>query len=207
MTIYPREKIVITLLVVSSFFTPQIIQAETLTITPLYGYRISDTLAKTTIFGESIKPDESTTLGFILGIDKNSATQYEFLFSSQDTRLRTNTLTPNPTLDVTVDYYHLGGTNVYSGAKLKPFVSGGLGVTHISPGDNLSSETKLSFSIGGGVKVPLSHQVGLRFEGRGFGTVVNSNSSIFCSSGGCSANFSGNKYLQFEAFMGVSIAF
>ena len=199
-------KLVTAFLVVSSVFVSQPLQANDFDITPLYGYRISDSLAKTTVFGESIKPEETTTIGFVLGIDKNSASQYEFLFSSQDTRLVTNTLVPTPTLGLTIDYYHFGGTTIFKGGDLKPFVSGGLGVTHISPDGNLSSETKFSLSIGGGIKVPLSHQIGLRFEGRGFGTVVNSSSGIFCS-GGCSASFSGDMYLQFEAFMGVSVAF
>lgn len=163
-------------------------------------------MAKTTTFGETIKPEETTTIGFILGVDKNPTTQYEFLFSSQDTRLTISTLTPT-TFGLTIDYYHFGGTTVYKSGRLRPFVSGGLGVTHLNPDGNLSSETRFSLSLGGGIKVPLSHQVDLRFEGRGFGTVVNSNSSILCSNGGCSAGFAGSLYLQFEAFMGVSIAF
>ena len=180
-------------------------QANSFEITPLLGYNFGDTLAKTTS-GESIKPVASTSLGFIVGFNRDASSQYEFLYSHQDTELRSNSLTPGPTIDLTVDYYHIGGTTLYKSGNLRPFVSGAMGITHLSPGANLSSETRLSFSIGGGVKVPLSERIGLRFEGRGYGTVFDSSAAIFCS-GGCVARFSGSVYLQFEAMAGVIIAF
>jgi opacity protein-like surface antigen len=95
----------------------------------------------------------------------------------------------------------------YDYDKLHPFVSGGLGATHISPANNdFSSETKFSLSIGGGLKFPLSQNIGLRLEARGYGTVVSSGGTILCS-GGCIAKFTGSLFMQFEASAGLSIAF
>ena len=53
--------------------------------------------------------------------------------------------------------YHLGS----AGARLRPFVFGGIGATFFSA-DELDSETKLSFGLGAGVKYFRWNAVGLR---------------------------------------------
>ena len=131
-------------------------------------------------------------------------TNYDFLFSRQSTELQTTT---GANESLRIDYYQIGGTVFYPQDKLLPFVTGGLGATHISPAnDAFSSTTKFSLSVGGGLKFPLSQNIGLRLEARGYGTVVSSGGTILCS-GGCVAKFSGSLFMQFEASAGLSIAF
>lgn len=176
--------------------------AQDYEITPYIGWRTSSSLEDAET-GETIDLKETDSFGIILSMKKNLDTNYDFLFSRQNTELKSSTVTES----LRIDYYHLGGTVFYDYDKLHPFVSGGLGATHISPAnDAFSSETKFSLSVGGGLKFPLTQNVGLRLEARGYGTVVSSGGTILCS-GGCVAKFTGSLFMQFEALAGLSIAF
>ena len=176
--------------------------AQDYEITPLIGWRTSNSLEDVNT-GATIDLDETRSYGVILSMKKSSDTNYDFLFSRQNTKLQSTSITES----LRIDYYQLGGTVFYDYDKLHPFVTGGLGATHISPAnDDFSSETKFSLSVGGGLKVPLTQNMGLRLEARGYGTVVSSGGTILCS-GGCVAKFTGSLFMQFEASAGLSIAF
>jgi len=85
-------------------------------------------------------------------------------------------------------------------------VAGGLGLTYLDP-EKGNSETEFSFSLGVGIKLMLSEWIGLRFEGRGFGTFTDGNGAVFCSNGYCAAARSGDMFWQFSAFSGLILAF
>jgi len=179
--------------------------AQDYEITPFIGWRTSSSLEEVDT-GASIDLDETSSFGIILSMKKDLDTNYDFLFSRQSTELQSST-TPSNTESLRIDYYQIGGTVFYDYDKFNPFVTGGLGATHISPAnDNFSSETKFSLSVGGGLKFPLSQNAALRLEARGYGTVVDSGGTILCS-GGCVAKFTGSLFMQFEASAGLSIAF
>lgn len=183
-------------------FTPAI--AQDYEFTPFIGWRTSSSLEEVNT-GATIDVKETDSFGFLLSLKKDAKTNYDFLFSRQSTELQSTT--SSNTESLRIDYYQIGGTVFYDYDKLIPFVTGGLGATHISPANNdFSSETKFSLSVGGGLKFPLSRNIGLRLEARGYGTVVDSGGSILCS-GGCVAQFSGSLFMQFEASAGLSIAF
>ena len=173
-------------------------------LTPYAGWRTSSDLEEEST-NATINLDETSSYGLILSAKKDARTNYDLLYSEQDTDLR---LTSGQTEELTIRYLHLGGTVFYKEDKLWPFVSGGLGATHISPANSaFSSETKFSFSVGGGVLVPFQESVGLRLEARGYGTVVDSETSILCSGGACFAHFTGSLFWQVELLAGLSFAF
>ena len=179
--------------------------AQDYEITPFVGWRTSSSLEDANT-GATIDLAETSSFGIILSMKRDKDTNYDFLFSRQSTELQSST-TPSNTESLRIDYYQLGGTVFYDYDKLHPFVSGGLGATHISPANNdFSSVTKFSLSVGGGLKFPFTQNVGLRLEARGYGTVVSSGGTILCS-GGCVAKFTGSLFMQFEASAGLSIAF
>jgi len=197
-----RQLLLATLLVT----TQGVSIAQNYAITPLLGWRTSSSLEDSNT-GDSIDLKETGSFGIILSMKQKRDSNYDFLFSRQDTELQSSSSTGSPTA-LRFDYYHLGGTVFYDHDDLHPFISGGLGATHISPAnDNFSSETKFSLSIGGGLKFPLSQNTGLRLEARGYGTVVDSDGSILCANGACVAKFTGSLFMQFEAFAGLTVAF
>ena len=185
--------------------TVNTVNAQEYEITPFVGWRASDSLEEVDT-GTTIKLDETRSYGLLLSLKQDPDVSYDFLFSRQNTQLQPDSPTGS-TESLRLDYYQIGGTVFYDYDKLLPFVTGGLGATHISPAnDAFSSETKFSLSLGGGLKVPLTQHLGLRFEARGYGTVVGSSGAILCS-GGCVVKFNGSLFMQFEASAGLSVAF
>jgi hypothetical protein len=176
-------------------------------VTPFAGFRTSDSLEDDQT-EETIDLDEASSFGVILSMRQPRGKSYDLLFSRQDTDLLANNGALTNNVGVRIDYIHLGGTVDYEADGLYPFATGGLGVTRFSATDqDLSTETKFSMALGGGLKVPLSENVGLRFEGRVYGTVINGDTQILCINGACIAEFNGSLFLQFEANLGLSVAF
>ncbi len=182
-------------------------------ITPLYGYRgggefvDTDTQKKHTVVSSNV-------YGLIIGFPYERGKDIEVYYSHQSSEIRSVNITqPAPTtsnadIPLTIDYLHIGGTApITEQDNFKTFVSGGLGFTYLSPDfAGLQSDLRASFSIGVGVKWPMTKNIALRLETRGFGTLFNSNSALFCN-GGCSLTVNGSLFLQGEVFAGLAIKF
>ena len=83
-----------------------------------------------------------------------------------------------------------------------------LGATRFVPGlDGFGSETKFGAGIGLGVKTFPVKNVGLRFEARGFYTLVKGEGGAFCANGTCLFAFSGTGLWQGDVSAGLILAF
>jgi opacity protein-like surface antigen len=146
----------------------------------------------------------------MLDFKQSDVSQIELYYSRQATRLSKtgSPFTGTPLFDLDIDYIHIGGTALMGEGKLKPFVVGTLGVTYMSPkGEGLDSATKFSLSLGGGAKILLTDHIGLRLEGRWFGTFFDGSGQAFCSSGQCLIKVQGDVFSQFVANAGIIFAF
>lgn len=179
-----------------------------LEITPFTGFVFGGSFQDNTT-GLDLDVDEGESFGLILDLRKTHETEYELFYSFQSTSVQGNGLFSGDTLfDLDIHYLHIGGTYLFQEGKVRPFIAGGLGLTYFDPdGPGLDSKVYFSLSLGGGVKIPLSERIGLRFEGRGFLTILPSNSEIFCvSSGGaaCAVEVQGDAFGQVELLAGIS---
>ena len=178
-------------------------------ITPFAGFTFGGNFEDNTT-GASLKVGESGSVGLILGYRDTPETHYELFYSFQRTDLRgSGTFGGAPLFDLDIHYLHLGGTYEFVGeSRVLPFISGGLGATFLVPtGEGLDSSTNFSLSLGGGVKVPVAGRVGLRFEGRGYMTILPDSTEVFCvSSGGasCAVRVTGDVLWQFQLLGGIS---
>jgi opacity protein-like surface antigen len=199
-------------LIAASFPLPAI--AGDFEVTPFAGYIWSGEF-NDSVTGATLKVDETSNYGIMLDINmadsnQEGQSQIELYFSRQATQLRTDTgtFTGNPLFDLDIEYYHIGGTYGMDSGKVKPFIVGTLGVTHMVPqGQGLDALTKFSLSLGGGVKLFATDRIGLRLEGRWFGTLFNGSGSAFCTSGTCAIKVQGDLFSQFVANAGLIIAF
>jgi hypothetical protein len=194
-------------LLASLFPLPAI--AMDIEITPFAGYTWGGEFSDT-VTGTTLKVDETANYGVMVDFKQDEQSQIELYFSRQATQLKANggLFTRNPLFDLNIDYYHVGGTYGMDSGKVRPFVVGTLGATHMVPkGPGLDALTKLSLSLGGGVKLFATDRVGLRLEGRWFGTLFNGSGSAFCSSGACAINVQGDLFSQFVTNAGVFITF
>jgi hypothetical protein len=148
------------------------------------------------------------SLAFDFALDPSR--QLELFASQQSTSLAVTEIGTNDArrLPVKVTYLHVGGTNFFDGPTGNgPYVAGGLGLTRLTPGlSGFESETKASLSLGLGYMLPFGRFVALRIEGRGYWTLINSSSSLFCS-GGCTITIKGDTLQQVEMMLGLSVRF
>lgn len=181
-------------------------------ITPFAGYRIGGTFEDDDTNAE-LDLDEGGSFGLALNMKADANTEYELTYSHQSTDVDVGDVVAGaPPLDIDVDYVQLGGTYLWDGERSRPFLVATLGIAHLDPDEaTLDSETYFAFSIGGGWKLFPSRRLGLRLEGRFYGTLLDSDSRVFCRSGpeqsGCLISTSATVLWQWEMFAGASFRF
>jgi hypothetical protein len=145
-----------------------------------------------------------------LGLDGTRQLQFHVSQQRSDLQLSSATGASSGTtrLPLTVTYLHLGGTNFFDGPIGRgPYVLGGIGATLLRPGTSeYATELRPSINLGLGYQLPLSERVALRFEARGYFTLVDSSGGLFCD-GGCTLSIRGDGFTQGDAQIGVSIRF
>jgi opacity protein-like surface antigen len=172
--------------------------------------------------GGAIVNGESTATGSRIGLDDHSSfavaadlrasdsAAYELLYSREATQLKA--IGGAAATDVTVSYLHLGGTLMLDeiDRPLKPYAIGGLGITRLQPGEDGSSRTRFSGSLGLGLRWAATQHLALRLEGRGFVTLMSDN-SVFCRSDQtgliCRVHGNGSTFIQGQFLAGVAFAF
>jgi opacity protein-like surface antigen len=143
-----------------------------------------------------------------LRIDEGS--QYELFYSREATGLRGNSVAPRT--DVTVEYLHLGGTLLLDNEqRIKPYMAGGLGISRFTPGQDGSTDTRFSVSLGLGLRWPVTRHFSVRVEGRGFLSLMKSDAAVFCRSDQdgllCRIHGNGQTFIQGEFLAGAAFAF
>ncbi len=178
-------------------------------VTPYAGYR----------FGGAFKLIDSDThadvadhasLALALDVSADDSTQYELFYSRQSTSIGAQTL---PASDMIIEYVHIGGTVLLDAApRLQPYLIGSVGATRFDPNAAIARHrTYFSASIGGGLRVPFSRHFSLRLEVRGFATLLNANTAVFCrsdeSGGLCRIHGQGSSFVQADLLVGAAYAF
>lgn len=195
---------------------PAVSRAEPLhgvEITPFAGYRMGGEFdgVDSDPDGLDIEIGDATAFGLAINWPADENTEWEVYASRQSTDLDTAGLfepgAPAPGgLDIT--YLQVGGTYWFDGDLARPYIVATLGVSRFEPDDAaFDSETFFAFGIGGGYKLWPTSRLGLRLEGRFFGSVVDSDEAVFCRTGGalngCLIAVSGDAIWQWELTAGL----
>jgi len=179
-------------------------------IAPFIGYRMGGSF-KLNDTGERLAVDDHGSFGLALDVQADNGTQYELFYGRQSTVMRGGASFAPTNVDV--EYLHVGGTApLDEELRVKPYVLGGLGVTRFSPDPALGREnTRLSASLGAGLRVPFSAHWSLRLEARGFVTLVDPNTAFFCRSDRtgllCRVRSRGSTFIQYELLAGAALTF
>ena len=183
-------------------------------VTPFVGYRMSGSFDVEFADGsgtESVDVEDSSAWGIDVGIYARPDAFYEFLYSTQTTNLDSR----NPDIagvDVTTEYFQFGGTAFFPAEQWAvPYLSLTLGATRYSANQGYDSDTKFSGSLGGGLRLPFNDNFAATLGVRGYLTLIDSDTSIFCRSdsegGGCLVRSSGSTFFQAEATLGLTVRF
>ena len=176
-------------------------------ITPVAGYQFGGGFS-----GEEgeIEIPAGFMYGAMLDLWVRPDAQAEFLYSRQETSLRFDPAGVAPEVDLgdlVIHEFQLGGNVDLRPGRVRPYALGTLGVTWFDPAGDFDGESRFSSTLGAGIRAPLSDRFGLRFEGRWIINFFNSSGSLFCSSGGCLVNFSGDFVSQGALSGGLSVGF
>ncbi len=177
-------------------------------ISPIAGYRSGGSFEDPTT-GETLDLDESSSYGIIVNKDYDANTQWEFVYSRQETELQLGpTFTGNRQFDLNVDYLSLGGAYIWRDARLQPYIGAAVGVAYLDPQDSsYDSETRFLLQLSGGYKYFLTPNLGLRIEARGYATLMDTDAAIFCGNGACIARVESSGFGQVEINGGLDLRF
>lgn len=181
-------------------------------ITPFAAYRFGGTF-DIEASDASYELEDSEAFGVLFNLRQTNNTQWEVLYSRQNTtaRLRDATST-SLSVDTDVHVLQLGGTYQGDGETVRPYIAMTIGGTHVKTVANGSeSDNFFSGSIGVGVQVRPSDRFGLRLEARAYGTLTDSSTDLFCQTGPdanlCAIRIDGQIVTQFETLAGFVFRF
>jgi hypothetical protein len=172
---------------------PAAARSQTVEITPVAGYRFGGGFTSASGVepaGESfdLEVEDAASFGVHVGVRVARDAEIELLYARQGTRVGTGGLfTGEPLFDLALETWQAGGNYLFGaeGSRVRPYVGAGLGITRLLPEPaGLQDETRFSASFAAGVKVWLGRHVGLRFEARGFFTVLGDDGDVFCGTRG-----------------------
>ena len=156
---------------------------------------------------------DSSSLGLIWNHRHETNTQWEVFYSQQKTEVELiGPALADPIVDVDLYTLQLGGTYLWEGDAIRPYLAATVGGTHIkSDSGNGDSDTFLSGSIGVGFKIQPGERLGFRFEARAHGVLLRDSTKLFCQTGPdlnvCAIEIQGDWLGQIETFAGIVFRF
>jgi hypothetical protein len=159
------------------------------------------------------KAKDSPSFGLIWNKRHQRNTQWEVFFSRQQTEVElSDPMLVSPLVDVELYTLQLGGTYLWEGDGVQPYLAMTLGGTHIKADSGSGeSDTFISGSLGLGLKFRPSERLGFRLEARAHGVMVRDSTELFCQTGPnlnvCAVRVQGDIFGQLETFAGLTFRF
>jgi hypothetical protein len=180
------------------------VQQQAVQLTALGGWGFGGSVRDTAL-EESRSFKAAPVFGGALDFRIGQGWNAELYYSRQKSQLGGG-LTPS--YDITIERYLVGLQEEKGDEHVRWFGTLWLGGTRFVPGlDAFGSETKFTGGVGLGAKAFFTRNVGLRFEARGFYTLVNGEGGVLCSNGSCLFAFSGSGLWQGDVGGGLILAF
>lgn len=202
-----------TVVALTAFAVPASAQTHKVELTPFVGYMFG---GEVNVWNGSMSVKDDMNYGLVLDFVLNRNTELEASYTRMDTELVYDEwqVGKRPIYTTSVNVWQFGGQYRFNPTEtVRPFISGTLGFTHYSVGDQLdadapqmSSETFFSMVFGGGVKIFPSERIGIRLAGHLYSTILSSGSGFWCGTGGCGVGLSGWGFWQGDVQAGLTIA-
>ncbi len=176
--------------------------AQGVELMPYGGYRFGGDFFELAT-GHPSDLDVSPALGLLVNVPLSNGAQVEALVTEQRARVPVASAFNQEILRrVTVGYAQVGGLQEFSSGRIRPFLTGVLGLTrYASDGD---SEIRFTIGAGGGVKLFPVRRVGLRLDGRVYSTFVDADVRFLaCASGTCLTSLNVDVVWQAELSAGI----
>jgi len=206
MRISPLARGLLVLLFAASGAAAQMTPLTSSNVTVYGGYRTGGRLLDTAD-DSTVVVDEHASFALALDLALDPGRQTEIFYGHQKSVLSSAGLAGAVDhVPISIDYLHIGGTSFLGQSIAGTYLVGGIGVARAAPDfSGLHAVTRPSMNLGVGYLLPLGGSLGLRFEARGYGILINSEGGLFCGGdSGCVISVSGNALYQSVFFVGVS---
>jgi len=170
------------------------------------GYRSGGEFEETDT-GQKLRIDDEQSLGISISAPYTKNTKLEFVYSHQESRLSSDTAPEDVLIDLDIDYFHIGGLYTWPSERVEPYIVGTLGATYYNPSGGYDDEFRPSIGFGLGSFVYLTKNLGLKFEARGYTTMLDSGGAAFCGDSGCRIIAASSTLWQSELQAGLSLRF
>jgi len=185
-----------------------VVCAQGVEVAPFGGYRLGGDLFEAAA-GRPLDMDGAPAVGLVFDVPLSDGFQIEGMFSHQQT-LVDSALQPIGTparFRVSVDHWQGGGLQEFDGARVRPFLTGTLGLTRYA--SETDSEIRFTLGAGGGVKLFPMSRLGIRLDGRAFATFLDAEgtTSVCAGPGPCRLVFHVNIAWQAEFTAGLVFRF
>jgi hypothetical protein len=183
--------------------------AQTVEISPFYGYRVGGSISEVTA-GPVVDDDGGPSFGVIADVVFGlpaEGLKVEGVYSHEEARLtvRTSQFDPPSHVNAQVDQVLVGGMRDLTDGRARPFLSGLFGITRYAvPGD---VEVRFAIGVGTGLKAYVTPRLGLRLDARGYMTIVNLGGAGVCGGYGCAIAFNVSPAFQADLTAGLILAF
>jgi hypothetical protein len=155
--------------------------AQPVEITPIGGYRFGGGLFEHAV-AHRVDTDGAPAIGLVFDVPTTSeGSQFEALFTRQEASVTViDPYGPPARLHVAVDNWQAGGLQEFSGGRVRPFLTGLLGLTRFAA--EADSEWRFTVGGGGGAKLFVTRNLGVRLDGRVFATFVDADTvAVACN--------------------------
>jgi len=206
MRISPLARGLFLLLFAASGAAAQMTPLTSSNVTVYGGYRTGGRLTDTAD-NSTVVVDEHSSYAVALDLALDPGRQIEIFYGHQKSALSSTGLAGAvDRVPISIDYLHIGGTSFVDQSISGIYIVGGIGVARAAPDfSGLHAVTRPSMNLGLGYLLPLAGNLGLRFEARGYGILINSEGGLFCGgNSGCVVSISGDALYQTDFFVGVS---
>jgi hypothetical protein len=163
-----------------SIAAPSSLRAQTVEVAPFGGYRFGGDLYEV-YTGTPLDIDGGPTVGGLFDVFLEPGLSVTFLYTHQQADIQGEV---RPGVEVTwptlsVDHWHVGGTQAFGTGKVQPLLTGTLGLTRF--GSDGDSEVRFSMAAGGGVKLMPTRHVGVRLDGRVYAVIADAATVGVCA--------------------------
>lgn len=182
-------------------------RAQLVEVAPFGGYRAGGDFFEL-ITGHAVDLDGAAATGVVINVAMYRGLQFEGVYSHERATIgfAPSLIAPPARIRVSVDHWLAGGLQEFQRGRVRPFVTGLVGLTrYAGAGD---SEIRLAISAGGGVKLFPARRVGVRIEGRVFTTIVDADTGAgICGPGRCALALHIDAIWQAEVTTGLVLRF
>ena len=172
----------------------------TLELVPMVGYQFNGSKDLAGPRNDRLNFKNVALRGFSVGILNKEDAELEFSWTraySAAAIQRSGGALPDR-FDIRIDRLHLNALFMLTQSSIQPFLLLGMGGTRYTPANELSSTTRFSLALGGGVKWLWNDHIGLRVDARWTPSLVPAGTHFFCDPTGTQGCYSteANSYVS-----------